>query len=199
MGATTWTYFTPYDANTEAALERLREQVFREGRYERFVLSSEDLAYFQDDTEATAPAVPLEKQMLQQPGETMAQWAIRVQKLLHQTVAKAAAEEEPISSEKPTTIDELLEEQGESGTHSILDIYGISDEPEFGTVSQMPAEELEQIFGTHQPTRKMIEDKAGDYALVEHPLVSERWQGVYFAVYHNGNPAELYFIGTSGD
>ena len=45
----------------------------------------------------------------------------------------------------------------------------------------------------------MIEEKAGDYNLVEHPLVAERWQGIYFSIYRNGRPDELFFMGTSGD
>jgi len=47
MGATTWDYFTPYEDDAGAALQRLREQVFREGRYERFTLSQEELEPFQ--------------------------------------------------------------------------------------------------------------------------------------------------------
>jgi hypothetical protein len=141
MGATTWDYFTDYEDDAGAALQKLREKVFREGKYERFTFSSK----------------------------------------------------------KPQTIDDLLEGQGESGTHSILDIQGVSPEPEFGAVCPMPVERLQELFGTDKPTRKMVEEKLGDEELIEDPLVSERWQGVYFTVYRDGRPNELYFIGTSGD
>ncbi len=195
MGATTWDYFTPYSADADVALQRLREQVFREGRYERFTLSSDELESFQEKPGIVDPTAPLEKQIEKQEGESILQWGVRIQKLLGGETPKP----EPDSSKKPETIDELLEEQGESGTHSILDIQRVSDEPDFGAVSPMPSEELEALFGTDKPTRKMVEEKAGDYDLVEHPLVSERWQGVYFTVYRDGRPDELYFIGTSGD
>ena len=195
MGATTWDYFTPYHADADVALQRLRHQVFREGRYERFTLSPDELESFQEKPGIVDPSAPLEKQIEKQEGESILQWGVRIQNLLGGETPKP----EPDYSEKPETIDELLEEQGESGTHSILDIQRVSDEPNFGAVSPMPSEELEALFSTDKPTRKMLEEKAGDYDLVEHPLVSERWQGVYFTVYRDGRPDELYFIGTSGD
>ena len=198
MGATTWDYFTPYDEDIGAALQRLREQVFREGRYERFTLSPEELESFQQKPGVVELTAPLEKQMQMQEGESILQWGVRIQKLMDQ-IGGQIPKPEPDYSKKPETIDELLEEQGESGTHSILDIQRVCDEPDFGAVSPMPSEELESLFGTDKPTRKMVEDKSGDYDLVEHALVSERWQGVYFTVYRDGRPDELFFIGTSGD
>jgi hypothetical protein len=103
-------------------------------------------------------------------------------------------------SQKPIgSIEELLEEQGESGTHSILDIQQISAEPEFGAICLMPSKELIRLFGTDKPTRKMVEARLGDYDLVEHPLVSERWQGIYFTIYRDDKPDGIFFMGTSGD
>jgi len=198
MGSTTWDYFVPYDEDADAALQRLREQVFRKGHYQRFTLSADDLEFFQEKPGMVDPAAPAEKQMEKQEGETMLQWAMRVQRFLNGTASGADAE----ASDKPDTIDELLEEQGESGTHSILDIQRVSEEPEFGAVSPMPSEELEKLFGTAMPSRKMVEDKLSStdaHDLVEHPLVSERWQGVYFTIYRAGRPDELFFMGTSGD
>jgi len=136
--------------------------------------------------------------MQMQEGETLFQWIARIQEFADK-IGGEPRKPEPDYSRKPTTIDELLEEQGESGTHSILDIHRVSDELDFGAVSPMPSNELEALFGTDKPTRKMVEDKLGDNDLVEHPLVSERWQGVYFTVYRDGRPDQLFFIGTSGD
>jgi hypothetical protein len=198
MGATTWDYFAPYDKDVGAALQRLREQVFREGRYERFTLPPEELDTFQGKPRALDPNAPPDQQMQMQEGETFFQWAARLQDFANK-MGGVPPKPEPESSTKPETIDELLEEQGESGTHSVLDIRGVSEEPEFGAVSPMPSEELEELFGTDKPTRKMVEDKSVDHSLVEHPLVCEPWQGVYFTVYRDGRPDELFFIGTSGD
>src|SRR5260221_771486 len=163
-------------------------------RYERFTLSADELESFQEKPGIVDPTAPLEKQ----EGESILQWGVRIQKLMDQLGGESPKAELDYSK-RPETIDELLEEQGESGTHSILDIQRVSDEPEFGAVSAMPSEELEALFGIDRPTRKMVEDKLGDYDLVEHPLVSERWQGVYFSVYRHGKPDALFFIGTSGD
>ncbi len=33
MGAEAWDYFVPYEANIQAALEKLRQREFRAGRY----------------------------------------------------------------------------------------------------------------------------------------------------------------------
>ncbi|HTB85545.1 MAG TPA: hypothetical protein VK742_17995 [Candidatus Sulfotelmatobacter sp.] len=202
MGATTWDYFVPYDDDVGGALQRLRELVFREGRYERFTCSADELKPFQEVPGIVDQTAPLEKQVQKQEGESILQWGVRIQKLLDQFGGESP-KAEPDYSKTPKTIDELLEEQGESGTHSILDIQRISPVPEFGAVSPMPAERLSEIFGTDKPTRKMVESKLGDcreaHDLVENPLVTERWQGVYFILYRDGKPAELFFMGTSGD
>lgn len=202
MGATTWNYFTPYDEDILAALQRLRAEIFRTRKYQRFVATDEEI----EEEEAFNQQVESmmfdpEKTLFPKPGEDKDEWAGRVHGQLEGMLPK---DSDPRTHEHDTqkpigSIDELLEEQGESGTHSILDIQGVSDEPEFGAVSPMPADELVELFGTDKPTRKVVEEKLGDYDLVEHPLVSERWQGIYFTVYQDGKPHELFFMGTSGD
>jgi len=200
MGSTTWDYFTRYDADAGAALRRLRRQVFRKGRYERFVPSQEDLEVFHGKPRRIDPSVPPEErariQQVQQE-DGMIQLAARIQNIL----GEWGGETDPVPdySKKPRTIKALLKEQGESGTHSILDIERVAAQPQSGAVTPMPAERLRKIFGTDKPTRKMVDSKRGAYELVEDPFVSERWQGVYFTVYRDGKPDELFFIGTSGD
>lgn len=180
MGATTWNYFARHQADIEGALQSLREKVFKDGSYESGVVTPDQVraAYEQLLAKTSDPASARQQieQIMQQ-----------LQPLM------------PSASPKPKTIEELLEQRAESGTHSILDIQHVSDVPEFGAVSLMPGEEMMKLFGTNKPTRKMVEDKLGDYDLVEHPLVSERWQGIYFVVYCDDRPEELFFMGTSGD
>jgi hypothetical protein len=201
MGATTWDYFATYDDDVSSALERLRQQTFRIGNYERFVPTSDELERAVAFTEQIeSETFDPEKSVHPKPGEPMLEWAMRIQQQMNKlagTPPKQSQRKE--QANKPATIDELLEEQGESGTHSILDIQRVSDTPEFGAVSPMPAERLLKIFGTDKPTRKMVESKLGDVDLMEDPLVSERWHGVYFTVYRNDKPDEIFFIGTSGD
>jgi hypothetical protein len=181
MGATTWNYFTPYD-KVDAALQRLLQDVFKEGKYGSGILAPDDMRAMFEQVLALSPNPALARQQME---EAMA----RIEQLRDAIPPQPRAE----------TIDELLEQRAESGTHSILDIQRISPTPDFGAVSPLPVEEIQALFGTDKPTRKMVEDKLGDYDLVEHPLVSERWHGIYFTIYRDCRPDELFFMGTSGD
>jgi len=58
MGSTTWDYFTPHHADAGEALRRLRRQVFRDGRYERFAPSPQDLEVLQGKPRRIDPGVP---------------------------------------------------------------------------------------------------------------------------------------------
>jgi len=132
MGAEPWQYFVPYEQDTQAALERLKEREFQAGRF-RF------------------------------------------------------------SEEHPTTIEEAREIADADGTGSILDIDGVGDEPDFGVVVPLSAENLVELYGTAQPTHEMIEANLDFYEDIE------RGQGIYIVVYKGGKPAEIFFAGYSYD
>jgi hypothetical protein len=168
MGATTWNYFVPYEADTEGALQRLRQQVFRDGKYGSGIPAPKEMKAAFEQLIAQSPNPELARQQMEQ---AMAQ----MEQLRHLM---------PPEQTKPDTIEELLEQRAESGTHSILDIQRISSVPDFGAVCPMASEDLQNLFATDKPTRK---------------LVAERWQGIYFTVYRDGMPDELFFMGTSGD
>jgi hypothetical protein len=182
MGATTWSYFTPYDNNVDAALQRLRQEVFKDGKYGNGIPATDDMRAMFEQVIAQNPKPALARQQME---EAMA----RIEQLRDSIPPQPRAE----------TIDELLEQRAESGTHSILDIQRISTTPDFGAVSPLPGEVMEELFGTDKPTRKKVEEKLGEHDLVEHSLVSERWQGIYFTIYRDDKPDELFFMGTSGD
>ena len=132
MGAEPWQYFVPYEQDTQAALEKLKEREFRAGRF-RF------------------------------------------------------------SEEHPTTIEEAREIADADGTGSILDIDQVGDEPDFGVVVPLSAENLVELYGTAQPTHEMIEANLDFYEDIE------RGQGIYIVVYKGGKPAEIFFAGYSYD
>ena len=132
MGAEPWQYFVPYEQDTQAALEKLKEREFRAGRF-RF------------------------------------------------------------SEENPTTIEEAREIADADGTGSILDIDQVGDEPDFGVVVPLSAENLVELYGTAQPTHEMIEANLDFYEDIE------RGQGIYIVVYKGGKPAEIFFAGYSYD
>ena len=139
---------------------------------------------------------PEERERIRQQ-DSMIHFAARIQSILGEWGEKP--EPLPDYSKKPRTIKALLKEQGESGTHSILDIERVAAHPQPGAVSPMPSRRLKEIFGTDKPTHEMVEAKRSGCELNEDPLVAERWQGVYFTVYRRDKPDELFFIGTSGD
>jgi hypothetical protein len=100
---------------------------------------------------------------------------------------------------------QALLESGESGTHTILDILGVSaldyekrDPDEMFQAYPAPDVWLMEAYGTLRPTRKMVEEKGFDPA-----EQIERWTAVYFAVWDSeaaeGDPQWWYFNGCSGD
>jgi hypothetical protein len=79
------------------------------------------------------------------------------------------------------------------GTGSILDITTVADEPDFCAVAPLSDEDLIDLFGTHRPTRRMIEENTEFYENIE------RGQGVYIVAYEGDRPAEIFFGGYSFD
>ena len=138
MGATGWNCFVPYEADAEAALQHLRQQVFKEGKYGTGILGPDRMKTVFEHLLARSPHPA---QMRQQIEEAMARLAELRQRM-------------PPEPPKPDTIDKLLEQRAENGTHSILDIQHVAPEREdFCAVSPMPAERLKGRFlaQTNQP------------------------------------------------
>jgi hypothetical protein len=171
MGATGWSYKTPYDSDIEAALLRLQEDVFERGDYYE---PWEEIQRYRDS-------------ILAKPLDQVED---------HERQYLKALKNFPIPDENfvPSSIQELLEHNAESGTHSILDIFGIADEGTFGAATPVPYEELLRVFGTTQPTVDQVESVPSD---IGENL--ERWQAVYFIAYKDGQPQEIRFEGCSGD
>ncbi len=96
------------------------------------------------------------------------------------------------------TIEGVVAESGESGTHSILDIKRISPFPALQAVSPLSAERLQEVFGSDKPTRRMVmvEDMIEDDELEE---LNPRWQGIYIVIYKRNKPDLICFVGSSGD
>jgi hypothetical protein len=97
---------------------------------------------------------------------------------------------------KPRTIDELLDQTGEDGTHSILDIERVSSVRAFRAIVPLAPEGLVAIFGTHRPTHEMVAQAAQAGRLYQ---FYGRWEGVYLIVYQESEPNEIYIEGASGD
>lgn len=164
MGASGWGYFVPYQADMQNALNDLRLRVFEKGEYYT------PGAFLQMILDRLDSLSEEERQRYEQ--------------------LKQEYEQAP----KPKTIEELIRMNGEDGTHSILDMDGVSSEPEFGKVSPLTPEELHQVFGTSEPSRDMIEGNLSTLLTYR-----QRWEGLYIVVYKDGSPHELLFAGYSGD
>jgi hypothetical protein len=105
----------------------------------------------------------------------------------------------PISADSPSpgaqhkSIRHALKAADADGTRSILDLDHVSAKPDFSAVTPLPAEELDRLFGTQQPTHEMIEQNEDLFEGIE------RGQGVYIIAYKDGRPDELFFAGYSCD
>jgi hypothetical protein len=185
MGANPWDHFTPYQEDINAALQSLKEQEFRAGRYgfenwhNQMISAMEtlgsppdlyagfDLGMGQERPSADA--------LIDQHGSVQA--------------AMAA----------------ILEESSDSGTKSILDMINVSDYPDLCAVCPLSEEELQAIFQTAQPSHEMVES----ILLKEEGQEGNGWelfwesigrgQGRYIIVYEDAQPTELFFAGYSVD
>lgn len=99
----------------------------------------------------------------------------------------------PAPGPKHDSIEEAREAADADGTRSILDIETIGEDPNFGTAVPLPNEELEQYFGTTEPTHDMVLDNMDFLEFIE------RGHCIYITVYKNGKPSELFFAGYSFD
>jgi hypothetical protein len=104
-------------------------------------------------------------------------------------------------SERPSTaIDEAIENAGETGTRSILDIEFVTDAPEVHGACPVPPEVMREVFGSEPPTREAVQrafeiNEAFEDFFVEVP----RGGACYIVVYRESKPSEVFFAGWSGD
>ncbi len=178
MGASGWKYTTPFTPDPEQALQQLRRQVFAEGRYAK----PGDLFHI-DGVDARA----LERMMPWPWRAFMAgvraffavtsglRWVLR-------------------GGRGPRTIDELLEDCAEEGTHSILDIERTSDRRDIGVAFPLPEKLRKRHLNRAEPTHEDFERAADGFM----DSVG-RWEAMYFVLYRNGQPDEYAFVGCSGD
>lgn len=101
------------------------------------------------------------------------------------------------------TEDELYEEfMGESGTHSIIDVFSVipadSIDEDFGTVRPLTGPECLKLFGTARPGLAKYEPLAGSERLHDY-VTRGRWTGRTAVLWDNDAPARLVFWGYSGD
>lgn len=174
MGATGWCYFIPFEPNVEKALSKLRAKVFHERDYEDPRLIFEGVTR------------PREREGILKSFLVGVPKARR--KLVRDVVMNGQLPPEPES------IAELIGMAAESGTHSIIDIEGLSKRAEPFRAAPFSRDALKAVFGTVTPTREQVEDK-----LDELYDLRGRWEASYVVTFESGRPSEIAFFGFSGD
>jgi hypothetical protein len=99
----------------------------------------------------------------------------------------------PSPGAQHASIQEAMEDSDADGTRSILDLNHVAEEPDFCAVTPLPDEVLQDLYGTTQPTRIMVERNMDFLEGVD------RGQGVYILLYKDGRPDEVFFAGYSFD
>lgn len=133
MGASSWEYVVDYQQDIGKALEELRQAVFHAKAYYKGIQTWLEMAETIDGQETFSDDF---RQVL--------------------TDLKDNWRNKPLPPE-PTSIKELLEQNAEEGTHSIIDMYrGVSQTADFGTVSPLTPTQLQTLFGTLYPTRTIV-------------------------------------------
>jgi len=97
------------------------------------------------------------------------------------------------------TIEEALEDCGECGTSSILDIESVSDNIDICVAYVVTAEEMREYLGTDKPTRNIIDEKIWGFWEYIANSFGCRGVGICMTVYENDQLKELYFGGYSFD
>jgi len=96
----------------------------------------------------------------------------------------------------PRTIDELLQDAAENGTHSILDIDHTADIPAFGCATPLSKQRLLKCFGTTTPTAQQVAEARS--LLDEVTSDMRRWEAVYLTVHdESGEPLEYMLKGLA--
>lgn len=96
------------------------------------------------------------------------------------------------------------------GTRSILDIFQVSDSPDFCVTCPFPTENLLRLFGTDKPERELIEsvvleEKPLYFWVDGYDMLEDFWRTIgrgesrYIVVYKDDKPSEIFFVGYSFD
>jgi hypothetical protein len=207
VGATGWRYYTPYRPDPESALQTLRAAVFSRGDYvdltgspadalrqmaQRFGQDPDDPAMQQIIGDSLRIQRAIETGDMQGLSRADRAFVRRVRELTR--LAGQLGAVPPRRGGPPRTIDELLEQAAESGTHSVLDIERVARRPGFGVAAPLSPAAVCRAFGSAEPTHEQVE--AGWDSIAERV---GRWQARYLVVYRDGEPDEYVFIGCSGD
>ena len=95
--------------------------------------------------------------------------------------------------ENPASIQEVLMNADESGTASILDIFGLSESHQIGHLSPLSEKEAIDYFGTTKPTLDQIKQSNKFWDSIG------RVEARYIIIYDGETPVRIFIAGYSAD
>jgi len=95
--------------------------------------------------------------------------------------------------ENPSSIQEVLMNADESGTASILDIFGLSESHQIGHLSPLTEKEKTEYFGTLKPSIDQVKKSNLFWDSIG------RVEARYLTVYEGETPANIFVAGYSAD
>lgn len=183
MPASYWNYFVPYETDPAFALQRLREEVFERGEYKSFLDAAMPVSDgFSRGNLSRVPALQPHHHRLDL-SRLFTEWNRPLANVNH-------------SGPRPGSIRELLDRQAGAGTHSILDITGLSTRPATSCINPLSSLALVELFGSDSPDHFDIKE-AFDLGLLAR-YIGRRWQGIYLTAFRDSQPDEIFFAGRSG-
>ena len=184
MGASGWHSRVPYQDDIDAALQQARQHAYDTGDYLDNSSIAEEARSMSEEEYVARGIERLRAVFASDP--VTATWEV-------------TGEEDRIVWRAAQVIvtgpDSLLESQPYSGTHSVIDMTHVAEHPEEHAVTPSSDAYLEETFGTTRPAVEAIEDAIGQGRLGGFA----RWCGRYLIGYRDGQPAEIFFVGHSGD
>ena len=177
MGASAWGYFTPYQADYEKAFRDLQQEIFDSGDYPLYT-----------------PTLPSSEEEYIERAYSLGIYTEQDEGRLREQYREMR---ERYSKPKPETIEELLEWNAESGTHTIIDISFLTNDPDctdLFTAIPLTQAQLLEFFETTKPTHQMILEKRSAILSLRRSS-----QATYIIVYKDDVPTEIFFTGFSGD
>jgi hypothetical protein len=106
------------------------------------------------------------------------------------------AENPPLCGATHSSIQEAIDDAGETGTRSILDIQNVAMELEPCKAAPLSIEEQVECFGTDRPTHTLLIDEERIWEIFD---LLGRGEAIYCFVYKDNEPEEILFAGYSFD
>ncbi|HEX8325445.1 MAG TPA: hypothetical protein VF595_16195 [Tepidisphaeraceae bacterium] len=207
MGASGWSYFIKYERDASRALIALQQRVFNRCEYGQTDFSRTIASQILEETEEKVLIRDVKLYVVAKWAEAASRGEIEPGTSMPEVQITSALTAEFrrernrhlqtwLGKQNPkfSSIEAVKTHFGEAGTHSIIDISGISAKPAPFHASPLPIEDIVRIFGNSKPTRPSIES-----TLLPLNSTVASWHAWYMPVWTGSKKSHYYFEGASGD